>query len=125
LITVTADICGKYSSAGDSTQALQNECNITAVVLNHTKQLLLDKQKLFTGSGLREDVVRSFETSLRGIERTISFLYEKVAPFEGGSTKSFRNRVNFVSNENEFKKKPQVPKDQRSTMDFLLQCIQK
>jgi hypothetical protein len=113
-----------YRSAPQTIQSLCAECNNTIVVLNHTRRLLKDKPQLFSENGGSQDVKQCFESAVKGIEEIVHTLREELSSYDAIES-SFRARARFAFDDEKLKGLLQTLKDQRTSVDFLINCIQK
>ncbi|EPS45508.1 hypothetical protein H072_528 [Dactylellina haptotyla CBS 200.50] len=135
-------ICESYSSASGTLSSLSVECSVTTAVLQRLENLLRSRPELLSassssfqnnirpGASLSIDLQQSFEVAAKGISKSLTKLgtdIQSITRNSGGNTGgrlSFLGKAKFVWNEDDLKLSLTNLQNQRSSLQFLIECIQ-
>ncbi|CZR64822.1 uncharacterized protein PAC_14721 [Phialocephala subalpina] len=116
-------IKGKYKFAELTIASLFVGCSTTTIALSHLENALRNKPGLIgTPSHSIDNMMNIFELGISGITIIFSLLDEELSM--GINKLKFRKRVKYIWNEALIKELAQQIRDQRSSISFLLSCVQ-
>ena len=122
-------VAEKYQAVNNTLSALSVECSVTSAALSQIEQMLAAKQAShLIVSQDRSEIRLVLELALSGCAATFAVLDQELNKFErsrpSGNRLGFKTRTKYLWNEDTLKEVLQQMRDQRSSINFLIDVIQ-
>ena len=117
------EISEAFISAKDILILLSKECEHTAGTLNHTEKLISEKSELLSYSISGREVGNSLDAIVGDIRQTVDYVQIEISML-GGKGKKVPAKLLYLVNEKGLNSVVQRLRDQRSSVQFQINCIQ-
>jgi chromosome condensin MukBEF ATPase and DNA-binding subunit MukB len=110
---------GSFDNARNTLESISTECQTTATMLISIQNLLQEKPALFARN---QGVMESFESSVKQCSQVVVKLDKELSTFGGFG--GIGDRARFVISEEDLKDMLSKLRDQRSVVNFVINCLQ-